>query len=397
MLTCAFRPSLPGPVEFYAGNLTKLGLDIGVKIDSQHQRYQLLSHHTRPAKGKHALAAKCVVVAALENASFVVGECNLRKSLELHVQTMLSRVTRGVWYVRGTDLMAHDMARRLEAEIGLSSSELEALPADRRVTYKEISAWHKHIHQRVSTNFEADTMERLNLIEELYREDVRKGATDASSTVAIRLRRTIALLTELDNRSQGPVRETKVLRRESPSGHSSAPRGNDRAVPTYDIFISHAFEDKETIARPLYDALLIEGLTVWFDEATLELGDRLRRKIDEGLAHCRYGVVVLSPRFFRKQWPQLELDGLMARETSTGEKIILPIWHDVDEKIVTQYSPVLAGALAARSNEGIPAVVSQILGWVRKLKLEHTGLPVLHTSRQSGASLCSDRCVRASL
>ncbi|HSV21964.1 MAG TPA: DUF992 domain-containing protein [Xanthobacteraceae bacterium] len=29
-LNCTFTPSVPGPVEFYAGTLTKLGVDIGV-------------------------------------------------------------------------------------------------------------------------------------------------------------------------------------------------------------------------------------------------------------------------------------------------------------------------------------------------------------------------------
>ena len=81
----------------------------------------------------------------------------------------------------------------------------------------------------------------------------------------------------------------------------------------YDVFISHASEDKEAIARPLYEALKARGLSVWFDEAELTLGDSLRRKIDDGLARCRYGIVILSPRFLEKEWPQRELDGLVAR------------------------------------------------------------------------------------
>jgi TIR domain len=114
-------------------------------------------------------------------------------------------------------------------------------------------------------------------------------------------------------------------------GYPSAPN-KVAAVPTgkaikqrdqqFDLFLSHASEDKEAIARPLYSALVAAGVSVWFDEAVLELGDSLRRKIDEGLARCRYGIVILSPRFLAKQWPQRELDGLVARETATGEKAI---------------------------------------------------------------------------
>jgi hypothetical protein len=82
----------------------------------------------------------------------------------------------------------------------------------------------------------------------------------------------------------------------------------------WDIFICHASEDKEAIARPLANALKQAGLDVWYDEFTLTLGDSLRRKIDHGLARSRYGAVILSPHFFAKEWPQRELDGLTTKE-----------------------------------------------------------------------------------
>lgn len=130
---------------------------------------------------------------------------------------------------------------------------------------------------------------------------------------------------------------------------------------TYDLFLSHASEDKEAIARPLYAALVVQGLSVWFDEAALQLGDGLRRKIDDGLSKCRFGVVILSPTFFNKQWPQRELDGLVARETASGEKAILPIWHKIDRDDILKYSPPLADRIAARSEEGIDAIVRKIM------------------------------------
>jgi len=49
-----------------------------------------------------------------------------------------------------------------------------------------------------------------------------------------------------------------------------------------------------TIARPLYDALVRAGVTVWYDDAVLTIGDSLRRKIDEGLSRCRFGIVILN-------------------------------------------------------------------------------------------------------
>ncbi|MCP5125585.1 MAG: toll/interleukin-1 receptor domain-containing protein [Gammaproteobacteria bacterium] len=128
----------------------------------------------------------------------------------------------------------------------------------------------------------------------------------------------------------------------------------------YDLFISHASKDKEAITRPLYEALKARGLSVWFDEAELTLGDSLRRKIDNGLARCRFGIVILSPRFLEKEWPQRELDGLVARETDSGQKALLPVWHDLDKQMLLRYSPALADRLAADTHNGLDTVVAQI-------------------------------------
>lgn len=135
---------------------------------------------------------------------------------------------------------------------------------------------------------------------------------------------------------------------------------------TLDLFISHASEDKDSIARPLYNELTRRGVSVWFDEATLELGDSLRRKIDDGLARCRFGVVILSPRFLAKEWPQRELDGLVARETTSGEKAILPVWHELDAATLVKYSPTLADRLAARSSEGVSEIAEKIIRVIKK-------------------------------
>jgi hypothetical protein len=125
----------------------------------------------------------------------------------------------------------------------------------------------------------------------------------------------------------------------------------------WDVFICHATEDKNDFVRPLAQALISSGLTVWFDELTLRVGDSLRRKIDEGLASSRFGVVVLSPNFFAKPWPQEELDGLYSREVG-GVKVILPVWHNITADQVCRYSPLMASRLAATGE--IEEVVAQL-------------------------------------
>jgi hypothetical protein len=113
----------------------------------------------------------------------------------------------------------------------------------------------------------------------------------------------------------------------------------------YDVFISHASEDKDEVVRPLAHALQEKGLTVWYDEFELRIGDSLRRKIDRGLANSRFGVVVLSENFFKKGWPNYELDGLVSKGVD-GEQVILPIWHKVSKAEVISHSPSLADKVA---------------------------------------------------
>jgi hypothetical protein len=137
------------------------------------------------------------------------------------------------------------------------------------------------------------------------------------------------------------------------------------AMTMRDVFISHASEDKVEVARPLADALVQRGLSIWFDEYELTLGDHLRRKIEEGLRVSRYGVTVLSENFFKKKWPQAELDALFALE-KTETKKILPVWHKLSEDDIKRYAPLLADRLAVSTDAGIGAVADKIVHAVQR-------------------------------
>ena len=145
---------------------------------------------------------------------------------------------------------------------------------------------------------------------------------------------------KIEAQLQGALREKAILSQKS----------SDEPSEIYDFFISHASDDKEGFVRAFAAELESRGAKVWFDEATLKVGDSLRRSIDRGLASSRFGVVVLSEAFFRKEWPQRELDGLTALETANGESRILPIWHKVSKDEVASFSPVLADRLALNTS-----------------------------------------------
>ena len=133
----------------------------------------------------------------------------------------------------------------------------------------------------------------------------------------------------------------------------------------YDVFISHASEDKDSVVRPLAHALSTGGLKVWYDEFELKIGDSLRRKIDAGLANSRFGVVVLSRSFFSKGWTNYELDGLVTRAVS-GEQILLPIWHEITKQELINDSPSLADKVArSTGTHTIEEIANEIIEVVR--------------------------------
>ena len=121
------------------------------------------------------------------------------------------------------------------------------------------------------------------------------------------------------------------------------------STPIYDVFVSHASEDKNTFVRPLAMALSALGITVWYDEFSLRPGDSISRSIDKGIAGSQHGLVVISRAFIEKPWPEYELRGLVTREVG-GAATIVPIWHGVGKEEVASFSPSLADKFAIRTD-----------------------------------------------
>ena len=128
----------------------------------------------------------------------------------------------------------------------------------------------------------------------------------------------------------------------------------------FDLFISHASEDKEEFVRPLAETLENLGIKVWYDEFTLRVGDSLRKSIDHGLVKSKFGTVIISSAFCSKNWTQYELDGMVAREMN-GHKMILPIWHKVTKDDVINFSPNLADKVALNTSvHSIEEIANQL-------------------------------------
>jgi hypothetical protein len=131
---------------------------------------------------------------------------------------------------------------------------------------------------------------------------------------------------------------------------------------TYDVFVSHAWEDKEAFVNEFVDALIALNVNVWYDIDKIIWGDSMRAKIDEGLRKSRFGVVIISPNYIAegKYWTKTELDGLFQMESVNG-KMLLPIWHNITKKEVMAYSPIIAGKLAMTTASMTPKEIANEL------------------------------------
>jgi hypothetical protein len=120
-------------------------------------------------------------------------------------------------------------------------------------------------------------------------------------------------------------------------------QNNYQADEEYDVFISHAWEDKEDFADEFVMALEQLGIRVWYDTKKLQWGDSMRSKIDDGLRKSKFGIAILSPNYIAegKYWTKEEFNGLFQLESINGKKI-LPIWHNLTKNQVMKFSPMIA-------------------------------------------------------
>src|SRR5215203_4496747 len=93
----------------------------------------------------------------------------------------------------------------------------------------------------------------------------------------------------------------------------------------FDAFICHASEDKDVVTEPLAKELRTYGLKIWYDKFSLKTGDSLSGKIDEGLTNSKYAIIIVSHKFFEKNWPQHEYHAIHTRQVYEKRRIILPV------------------------------------------------------------------------
>lgn len=127
----------------------------------------------------------------------------------------------------------------------------------------------------------------------------------------------------------------------------------------YDVFISHAYEDKHIFTNELAIALKEEGLKVWYSGFELKLGDSIAESVNNALKGAQYGIVVISPIYLEKQWAMCELKALFTQEAERNR--ILPILHNITIEEIKEQLPMLADRYAVSSEKGLDYIIDKVM------------------------------------
>lgn len=129
------------------------------------------------------------------------------------------------------------------------------------------------------------------------------------------------------------------------------PKYKAKMLPEYDVFISHANADKETLIEELYNSLNKLGVKIFYDKETLEWGDKFKDKILEGTKKSEFAIIVISTNFFGREWTERELSEFLNRQNQNGQKLILPILHNITIEQLKEKYPSIADIQAIDSSK----------------------------------------------
>ena len=123
-----------------------------------------------------------------------------------------------------------------------------------------------------------------------------------------------------------------------------------------DVFLCHAWDDRQGAAKELHDLLESRGVSVWFSEKDVALGTALLREIDKGLAKSRVGIVLVTPSLLSR----LRGEGIADKELSAllARDLLVPIVHDTTYEALRDISPLLGSRSGLSTAEAPMAVVA---------------------------------------
>ncbi len=123
---------------------------------------------------------------------------------------------------------------------------------------------------------------------------------------------------------------------------STSPQTYPQLAPTFDVFISHASADKVNYVNALKQSLDKLKINIFYDTDTLGWGDDWKSVILSGVSKAEFAIIIISENFFGREWTEKELTELLNRQNQNGQKIILPIIHDITISQLKEKYPAIA-------------------------------------------------------
>ncbi len=142
---------------------------------------------------------------------------------------------------------------------------------------------------------------------------------------------------------------------------------------SYDLFICHASKDKPIVGR-LVSLLEDKGIKVWYDDDRIKIGHSIIEVINEGINKSNYGLVILSPNFFDREWPKWELGALFVKKSNDPTNVVLPILHNFTlQELKSRYAMLAGFKCLSTNDDGLEAIVKQVLEVIGPKQAQLTG------------------------
>lgn len=146
-------------------------------------------------------------------------------------------------------------------------------------------------------------------------------------------------------------KDTDYINKMNGAEKVEVPKYQAKTLPEYDVFLSHANKDKEDLIEDLYQSLSKLGISIFYDKESIEWGDEWKKRILNSTKKAEFAIIVISENFFDREWTERELSEFLNRQNRNGQKLILPIIHNITTEQLKAKYPNVAGIQAIDSKK----------------------------------------------
>ena len=83
------------------------------------------------------------------------------------------------------------------------------------------------------------------------------------------------------------------------------------------------------------------GINIFYDTESISWGDNWKQAILNGTSVSEFAIIVISENFFGREWTERELYEFLQRQNERGQKIVLPLLHNITRDQLKEHYPEL--------------------------------------------------------